>query len=485
MFLNKNNKFLNKFQKGGEEDPNQAPNPALNPALNPAPIDANQGLNPAPIDANQGLNQGLNPAPIGQDQSPIGQDQSTFGQDQSTFGQDPSTFGQDPSTFGQDPNMFSGNESYPNEDYLYDKITSQETQNNIKIYICAFTINKELDTHFVKYIVQQKDSVVTLPFFEFTSGQNAPMTDQQPMFGQNEIPPQPQMDQQPMFGQPPMDQPPMGQPPMGQPPMGQPPMDQPPMGQPPMDQQPPMGQPPMDQLPMGQPPMDQQPMLGQKPMFGGFKDNSNEEKDLDKMFKTKVSEFVKSIYQNASEPSYMGYIPNVSETGSVFVFVKIETFGQLNPEYIESIPNEIVFLSKVYNFDIDQPLKDLFANNTWLYMKQSLASPFSGYICKQNFVNVAKEDTENVYDQFLINHEGMGNYYYFSFLPVDAQNAGTYQRFALFPVEYDCILDDNNLEYYKQNISSFEQSDSVYFKDGVLGNTPFFALKTPTQFAKI
>jgi hypothetical protein len=220
-------------------------------------------------------------------------------------------------------------------------------------------------------------------------------------------------------------------------------------------------------------------------MFGGFKDNSNEEKDLDKMFKTKVTEFVKSIYQNASSPSYIGYIPNVSETGSVFVFVKIESFGQLNPEYIESIPNEIVFLSKVYNFDIDQPLKDLFANNTWLYMNQTLASPFSGYICKQNFVNVAKEETENVYDQFLINHEGMGNYYYFSFLPVDAQNAGTYQRFALFPVEYDCILDNNNLEYYKQNISSFEQSDSVYFKDGVLGNTPFFALKTPTQFAKI
>jgi hypothetical protein len=126
-------------------------------------------------------------------------------------------------------------------------------------------------------------------------------------------------------------------------------------------------------------------------------------------------------------------------------------------------------------------------------MKQSLASPFSGYICKQNeqkqFVNVPKEETANVYDQFLINYDGIGNYYYFSFLPIDAQNAGTYQRFALFPVEYDCILDNSNLEYYKQNVSSFEESDSVYFKEGVLGikdsSQPFFALKTPTQFTKI
>ena len=303
-----------------------------------------------------------------------------------------------PSASGNPPsNVFSGNENYPNQDYLYDKITSQENTTNIKIYICAFTINKELDTHFVKYIVQQKDSLVSLPFFQ-----------------------------------------------------------------------------------------EQNP--GQ--MSGGFKDDSNEEKDLDKMFKTKVSQFAKSIYPNASEPFYLGYIPNISETDSIFVFVNIENPGQLNPEYIETVPNELVFLSKVYNFDIDQPLKDLFANNTWLYMKQSLASPFSGYICKQNeqkqYVNVPKEEAENVYDQFLINNDGIGNYYYFSFLPIDAQNAGIYQRFALFPIEYDCILDNNNLEYYKQNINSFEQSDSIYFKDGILiEGHRFFALKTPMQFTKI
>ena len=155
MFLNKNNKLINEFQKGGEEPMN--PNPVVNPepmnpnpVVNTEPMNPNPGPNPEPMNPNPELN---------------------------------------PGAISQDANMFSGNESYPNEDYLYDKITSQETQNNIKIYICAFTINKELDTHFVKYIVQQKDSVVSLPFFEFTSAQNE-MPQQsmgQPMFGENEV----------------------------------------------------------------------------------------------------------------------------------------------------------------------------------------------------------------------------------------------------------------------------------------------------------
>ena len=31
--------------------------------------------------------------------------------------------------------------NYPNEDYIYNKITSQDKKNNIKLYICAFSIN--------------------------------------------------------------------------------------------------------------------------------------------------------------------------------------------------------------------------------------------------------------------------------------------------------------------------------------------------------
>jgi len=128
-------------------------------------------------------------------------------------------------------------------------------------------------------------------------------------------------------------------------------------------------------------------------------------------------------------------------------------------------------------------------------MKQSLASPFSGYLCKQNeeneIINVKKEETTttNIHDQFLLNIDQIGNYYYFSFLPLDPQNAELYQRFALFPVEYDCILDNDNLEYYKQNQINFENSDSIYFKGDILTNKKegqqFFAMKTPTQFTKI
>ena len=214
------------------------------------------------------------------------------------------------------------------------------------------------------------------------------------------------------------------------------------------------------------------------------------------MFKTKTIEFVKLLYQNStSEPTYIGYIPNISENDAVFVFVKIENSESLNPKYIECIPNELIFLSKVYHFEIDEPIKNLFANNTWLYMKQSVASPFSGYLCKQNeqneVINVKKEETAttNIHDQFLLNIDEIGNYYYFSFLPLDPQNAELYQRFALFPVEYDCILDNDNLEYYKQNQINFENSDSIYFKGDILTNKkegqPFFAMKTPTQFTKI
>jgi hypothetical protein len=350
----------------------------------------------------------------------------------------------------QQPGDTNINENYPNADYLYDKITSQENPDNVKTYICAFTINKESETHFVKYFVQRKDSVVSLPFFVFSSNQ----PDQQ------EQPPVQQQQQQQQQ---------------------EPPVQQ--QQEPQVQQEQQVQQEPVQQQQQQQP---VQPM----PQFGGFKDDSNEEKDLDTMFKAKTIEFVKTMFH---EPSYIGYIPNVSENGAIFVFVKIENPQQLNAEYIECIPNELVFLKKVFNTDVDQPIKDLFSNNTWLYINQSLSSPFSGYLCKQNeqnqIANVSKNETSatNIYDQFLINLDGMGSHYYFSFLPLDLQNAESYQRFALFPKEYDCILDNSNLEYYRQNMISFEQSDSIYFKGDVLTDKKegqqFFAMKKPTQFA--
>ena len=470
MFSNKNNKL--KFQNGGDANP-PFNEPPANPQFNQPP--ANPPFNEPP--ANPQFNEPPANAPFNEPPA------------NAPFNEPPANA----------PGMFSSNENYPNTDYLYDKITSQENQNNIKTYICAFTINKELDTHFVKYIVQQKDLIVSLPFFKFTSEQQntmqgimqgtmqgAPIQEQQnlmqgaPVQGQQNI-----MQGAPVQGQQNIMQGSMQGAPVQGPIQGpiqeQQNLIQGTMQGAPMPAAPMQG--PIQGAPM-QGPIQGAPMQG--PMQGGFKDNSDEEKDLDKMFKTKTIEFVKSIYQNASEPSYIGYIPNISETDAVFVFVRIETPGQLNSEFIECIPNELVFLSKVYNFDIDQPIKDLFANNTWLYMKQSLASPFSGYLCKQNeqnqLVNVSNEEIANLYDQYLINIDGMGNHYYFSFLPLDT---GTYARFALFPVEYDCILDNSQLEYYKQNINTFVESDSIYFKDVLKDGQQFFALKTPTQFTKI
>ena len=64
--------------------------------------------------------------------------------------------------------------NYPNDDYLYNKITSLQTKDKLKIYICAITVNTNLETHFVKYIVQHNNSNVSLPFFIFESQSNLP-----------------------------------------------------------------------------------------------------------------------------------------------------------------------------------------------------------------------------------------------------------------------------------------------------------------------
>ena len=387
MFSNKNNKFIKK-QNAGEPFPLNAAEMPLN--LPPQNMDILPVQNvPPPIQNVPSL-----PQPMPPDQ----------------------------------PESFS--ESYPNLDYLYDNITSQETHDNIKTYICAFTVNTELNTHFVKYIVEQNELFASLPFFQFTSAEV----------------PQAQ----------------------------------------PLEQQMPQMPPPQQMLPPQQ--MPQQ-------MFGGYKDDSKNEEEIDIIFKKKTIEFVKTMFQDPTEPTYIGYIPNVSESNAVFVFVKIQNPFVLNLKYIECIPNELVFLSKVYNLEVEQPIKNLFANNPWLYMNQNLASPFSGYLCRKNeqnqIINVKKEEisTTNLYDQYLINIDEIGSYYYFSFLPFDLQNTELYQRFALFPIEYDCILDNDNLEYYKQNMINFENSDSIYFKGDVLTDKKegmqFFVLKTPLQFTKI
>ena len=529
MFSNKNiNKF--KKQKGGENpvlqnpDMNLVQNPIENPLQNPL-------QNPIQNPLQNPLQNPIVQNPI---ENPIVQ------------------------------NPVVGASSYPNADYLYDKITSfKSTESNIKTYICAFTINTDLDTHFVKYIVQRKESSITFPVFNFNleqGSQQQPM--QQPMVQQpiQEQPMQEPMVQQPIQEQPmqqpmqepmqepmvqqpiqqPMQQPmqePMVQQPMQEPmqqpmqePMVQQPMQEPMVQQPmqeplvqqpiqqpmqePLQQQPmqqpmvqqPMQEQPLQQQPMQQQPMQQQPMqeqplqqqqMQQQPMVaqnngiivGGFVDNDKNEESLDTMFKTQVVEFVKNMFEGQQEPSFIGYIPHISESNAVFVFVKIEALPPTN--FIPCIPNELVFLNKVFNLDTDNIIKDLFANNTWLYVNENVSSPYSGYLCKKNennqIVNVTKEElnSKNVAD-FLIDIDEIGTYFYFSFLPLDTQNAESLERFALLPMEYECILDAEKLNYYKQNIISFENTNSFYVNGELFSQRqPFFIIKNTSQFTKI
>jgi hypothetical protein len=389
------------------------------------------------------------------------------------------------------------NQNYPNDDYLYNKITSLPNKESFKIYICAFTINKNSETPFVKYIVQRNNSNVTLPFFIFESqnkfdlrlgeiSQQQPpiLPQQQPLFDQQQQPilPQQQPVLPPLFDQ--QQQPIL---PQQQPIL---PQQQPilPQQQPILPQQQPI-------LPQPQPLFDQQ----QKPNFypginGGYLDDSTIEDNLDVQFKTQIINFVKTMYNNSLEPTYIGFIPNISEQNSIFAFVKIDDihnnyFSKIkNSEYIESTVNELFFLFKVFNLDVDHLIKDLFTNNQWLYVQESLASPFTGYLCKlegSEIKNVTKNEGD--ISTFLINIDNIGDFFYFSFLPIDLQNASLYKRYALFPMEYECILDNNDLDYYKQNQISYQNINSIYLKDNILlsNKNQFFAIKSPTQFTEI
>ena len=150
---------------------------------------------------------------------------------------------------------------------------------------------------------------------------------------------------------------------------------------------------------------------------------------------------------------------------------------------------------KVYNLDVDQIIKTLFSNNKWLlYIKPDVSSPFSGYICKINeqnqLVNSKKEETLiiNISDQYLTNIDSIGNFYYFSFQPLDKENAELYQRYAFFPMNYACILDENQMTAHKTNTIMTNDYDSIYFKGELLANkkdgNQFLAIKTPLQFTQ-
>ena len=187
------------------------------------------------------------------------------------------------------------------------------------------------------------------------------------------------------------------------------------------------------------------------------------------------------VYDNLE---YIGYIMFNDEP---FVFINIGSTKPLNTNYKEALLNDLFYTFKVFDADVDQTIRDLFDNNRWLLNEDQ---PYSGYMCTLNeanqLVNV-KIDEENA---DLINLESIGDYYYFSFLPIAEESIATtqYKRFAVFPNEYVCILDDTQMEEYKENKLSYAEDKSIYLKGETLRDKKttheFMCVKTPSQFAQ-
>jgi hypothetical protein len=185
-----------------------------------------------------------------------------------------------------------------------------------------------------------------------------------------------------------------------------------------------------------------------------------------------------NVFAVAEKPEYIGFVKG--KESSIYVFVKISSDYNLKPEYKNSILNELFHTNKVFDMDVDESVRTLFENNTWLLDDKE---PYSGYSCKfaddGQLANV-KEDENDAGE--LINVDSIGDYYYFSFLPIDKENAKEYKRFAIFPNEYVCIHNANQMAEYKENKSEYAEDKSIYFKD--TEGREFFAVKTPSQFIK-
>ena len=186
------------------------------------------------------------------------------------------------------------------------------------------------------------------------------------------------------------------------------------------------------------------------------------------------------IYDNLE---YIGYIMFNDEP---FVFINIGSTKPLNTNYKEALLNDLFYTFKVFDADVDQTIRDLFDNNRWLLNEDQ---PYSGYMCTLNeanqLVNV-KIDEDNA---DLINVDSIGDSYYFSFLPIVEDSIATqYKRFAIFPNEYVCILDDTQMEEYKENKLSYAEDKSIYLKGETLRDKKtrheFMCVKTPSQFTQ-
>jgi hypothetical protein len=190
-----------------------------------------------------------------------------------------------------------------------------------------------------------------------------------------------------------------------------------------------------------------------------------------------------SVLETTSSTSnYIGYL-NINN--NIYAFVKTTSNTSLKEEFTETILNELFHTFKVFDDDVDESVRTLFENNAWLLSKNE---PFSGYLCDVDNEDKVIKNVKKTEHAELTNVESIGDFYYFSFLPLDKGNARMYQRYAFFPGEYVCILDESQLEEYKKDKMSFAEDKSIYFKGDILAEKKegheFFAIRTPSQFTQ-
>ena len=223
---------------------------------------------------------------------------------------------------------------------------------------------------------------------------------------------------------------------------------------------------------------------------GGYIDSNDSGDPLDALFIQKCKEFSKTLVNQ--EPVYAGYIPNIAEPGSVYVFIQVPLaqaqapsvpLVQAQAPLVPCISNELFYIGKVGSIDVDTTIKTMFQNNKWLV---SSADPFSGYACTKdllgNFINVPEGTNPEIIDI-----DSLGQYYIFSFTPLVAREqssqakepqvlSGKFDRYILFPQDYVCI---------KTIEPDFElEKNSIYLDGALVPNKQMFALASPTQFIK-
>ena len=331
---------------------------------------------------------------------------------------------------------------FPDKNYLYKNITSNKNIN--KANICAFYVQ---DTKFLKFIIETQDAVAVFPSFVFEATQRGGFLDDErstsdldKQFQQDVISLTKSFFKTEQDG---------GEP---QPNVSMTLEN---------DEEPKSSQ-------------EQENALLQEDNVSSKIDDEEEEARQEEEKEEEI------VYDNLE---YIGYIMFNDEP---FVFINIGSTKPLKTNYQEALLNDLFYTFKVFDADVDMTIRDLFDNNRWLLNEDQ---PYSGYMCALNeanqLVNV-KIDEDNA---DLINVESIGDYYYFSFSPIVEESiARQYKRFAIFPNEYVCILDDTQMEEYKENKISYAEDKSIYLKGETLRDKKtkheFMCVKTPSQFTQ-